>query len=44
MWNGTSQEGLFFGREIPEDSEEASKPLHGPNQWPDPVSPPLQLV
>ncbi len=32
------QEGMFFGREVAEDSE-ATKPLHGPNQWPDPVRP-----
>ena len=26
--------GLYFGREVPADSEEAKLPLHGPNQWP----------
>jgi len=26
--------GLYFGRELPADSEEAKLPLHGPNQWP----------
>ncbi|KAK9814115.1 hypothetical protein WJX72_000846 [[Myrmecia] bisecta] len=31
---GDSKEGLYIGREIPADSEEATKPLHGPNQWP----------
>ena len=31
-----TKEGLYFGREVPEDSEEArTRPLHGPNQWPD---------
>ncbi|EFJ48980.1 hypothetical protein VOLCADRAFT_59825, partial [Volvox carteri f. nagariensis] len=34
--HGDTKEGFYFGREIPEDSEEVSKPLHGPNQWPDP--------
>ena len=33
-----NKEGLYFGREVPEDSEEArTRPLHGPNQWPDAV-------
>ena len=33
-----TKEGLYFGREVPEDSEEArTRPLHGPNQWPDAV-------
>lgn len=31
---GDSHEGLYFGRDIPADSEEAKLPLHGPNQWP----------
>ena len=35
-----TKEGLYFGREVPEDSEEANKPLHGPNQWPDEVRTP----
>ena len=26
--------GLYFGREVPANSEEAKLPLHGPNQWP----------
>jgi len=26
--------GLYFGRDVPADSEEAKLPLHGPNQWP----------
>lgn len=25
--------GLYFGRDLPADSEEAKLPLHGPNQW-----------
>ena len=33
-----TKEGLYLGREVPEDSEEARTwPLHGPNQWPDEV-------
>ena len=32
---GDNKEGLYFGREV--DDEEAEKPLHGPNQWPDEV-------
>lgn len=31
---GDTKEGLYFGREILPDSEEAHMPLHGPNQWP----------
>ncbi|DBA70484.1 TPA: hypothetical protein ACH3X2_011889 [Trebouxia sp. C0005] len=31
---GDTKEGLYFGREVPADSEEAKLPLHGPNQWP----------
>ena len=31
---GDTKEGLYFGREILPDSEEAHIPLHGPNQWP----------
>jgi isopenicillin N synthase-like dioxygenase len=31
---GDSKEGLYFGREIAADSPLASRPLHGPNQWP----------
>ncbi|GLC72573.1 hypothetical protein PLESTF_001266100 [Pleodorina starrii] len=34
--HGDTKEGFYFGREVPADSEEAKKPLHGPNQWPDP--------
>lgn len=30
-----TKEGFYFGREVAPGSEEASKPLHGPNQWPD---------
>ena len=26
--------GLYFGREVPPDCDEAKLPLHGPNQWP----------
>ena len=29
--------GLYFGREVPLDCEEAKLPLHGPNQWPSEV-------
>lgn len=29
--------GLYFGRHVDEDSEEAKLPLHGPNQWPSEV-------
>ncbi len=32
---GDQKEGFYFGREVPRDSPEASKPLHGPNQWPE---------
>ncbi len=35
---GDTKEGLYFGREVPADSPEAAQPLHGPNQWPSPVS------
>ena len=38
---GDTKEGFYFGREIAHDSEEASKPLHGPNQWPNPDLLPL---
>lgn len=31
---GDTKEGLYFGREVSADSEEAHMPLHGPNQWP----------
>ena len=34
---GDTKEGLYIGREVAADSEEAKTPLHGPNQWPDPV-------
>ena len=32
---GDAKEGLYFGREVPLTDTDASKPLHGPNQWPD---------
>lgn len=32
---GDQKEGFYFGREVSRDSPEASKPLHGPNQWPE---------
>lgn len=32
---GDTKEGLYFGREVAATSQEASLPLHGPNQWPD---------
>jgi isopenicillin N synthase-like dioxygenase len=32
---GDTKEGLYFGREVAPYEPEASKPLHGPNQWPD---------
>lgn len=35
---GDTKEGLYFGREVPADSEDAHLPLHGPNQWPPRVS------
>ncbi|PNW78167.1 hypothetical protein CHLRE_10g466700v5 [Chlamydomonas reinhardtii] len=35
--HGDTKEGFYFGREVAPDSPEASKPLHGPNQWPDPA-------
>ncbi len=34
---GDNKEGLYFGRDLPADCEEAKKPMHGPNQWPDAV-------
>ena len=30
----TLQEGVYIGKEIAADSEDAKLPLHGPNQWP----------
>ena len=38
---GDTKEGVYIGREVAADSEEAKQPLHGPNQWPNPVRPPL---
>lgn len=33
-----TKEGLYFGRDVPEDSPEArTTPLTGPNQWPSEV-------
>ena len=32
-----NKEGLNIGLEVPADSVLAAKPLHGPNNWPDPV-------
>ena len=34
---GDNKEGLYFGRDLPADCEEARKPMHGPNQWPDAI-------
>ena len=34
---GDTKEGFYIGREVAADSEEAKQPLHGPNQWPNPV-------
>ena len=34
---GCATPGLYFGRDLPADSEEAKLPLHGPNQWPSEV-------
>lgn len=31
--SGDTKEGIYYGREVAADSEEARKPLHGPNQW-----------
>lgn len=31
---GDTKEGLVFGNDIPANHPEASKPFHGPNQWP----------
>ena len=33
-----NKEGMYYGREVPADSELATKPFEGPNQWPNPVS------
>ena len=32
-----NKEGLYYGVEVPAGSEDAGKPLCGPNQWPDAV-------
>ena len=34
---GDTKEGIYFGPEIALDDPDAALPLHGPNQWPDPV-------
>ncbi len=34
---GDNKEGLYFGRDLLADCEEAKKPMHGPNQWPDAI-------
>ena len=34
---GDTKEGLYIGREVAADSEEAKEPMLGPNLWPDPV-------
>ncbi|KAK9859850.1 hypothetical protein WJX84_000391 [Apatococcus fuscideae] len=31
---GDTKEGLYIGREVHPDDDEAQKPFHGPNQWP----------
>lgn len=33
---GDTKEGYYMGREVSMDHPDASKPLHGPNVWPDP--------
>jgi isopenicillin N synthase-like dioxygenase len=30
-----TKEGYYIGREVPGDSEEAKKPMRGPNLWPE---------
>ena len=37
---GDTKEGLYIGREVHPDDDEAQKPFHGPNQWPSEVSQP----
>ncbi|KAG6557973.1 hypothetical protein Mapa_000152 [Marchantia paleacea] len=36
---GDTKEGYYIGWDVPEDHPMASKPLHGPNQWPSEVLP-----
>lgn len=38
---GDTKEGFYIGRHVPEESEEALLPLHGPNQYPDATLVPL---
>lgn len=38
-----NKEGLNIGLEVPEGSALAAKPLHGPNNWPDPVRAPCNF-
>lgn len=33
---GDTKEGFYFGRDVAPNSEDAKKPMQGPNQWPDP--------
>lgn len=34
---GDTKEGLYIGRNLAADSEEAKEPMIGPNLWPNPV-------
>ena len=31
---GDTKEGIYIGKQVEADSEDAALPLHGPNQWP----------
>eukprot|EP00897_Mesotaenium_endlicherianum_P001808 jgi/Mesen1/1655/ME000135S00656 len=33
---GDTKEGYYIGKEVPHGDPRSEKPLHGPNQWPDP--------